>query len=106
MELVFLVPVAFLAALTFIVKWTLEHSRWKRQYQAESSSSDNTLGKSELKALIRQAVEEATAPLADRIATLEQGTEREALPHPDLLDVAEGYVAEAAPNAPRRQPVR
>ena len=75
-----------------------------RQQPAQESSS---LTESELHALIQNAVAEATQPLAERIASLEQHTAKEALPpaRPDMLDDADGYSAETAPEAPHRSVV-
>ena len=102
MEIIFLIPIAALAAATFIVKWSLEYSKWKRQFDRGGSPADNSLGTSELKTLIREAMEEANAPLHERIAALEQRLDGH---QHDLLTGTDGYLTDV-PNAPERQPVR
>ena len=110
MDLVFLIPVAFFAAITFIVKWSLDYSRWKRQYERDDPATDNSLGTGELLALIREAVEDANEPLLDRIEALEERLDTLAQPrlttgHASLLDdLPEMDQAEALPRA-QSQPV-
>lgn len=71
MDLVFLVPVAFFATMAFIVKCILDYSRWKKEHDG-GSSAGSSLGTGELRALIREAVEEANEPLFDRIEAFEE----------------------------------
>lgn len=94
MELVFLIPIAALAAATFIVKWSLEYSKWKRQYDRDGSAAGNSLGTSELKTLIREAMDEANAPLVKRIEALEARR-----PAPLLDAPLDDYEAEPMPAA-------
>ncbi len=63
---------------------------------------------SELHALISDAVAEATQPLVERIAALEQQATVEQLPpaQTDLLGDAGAVVSEAALDAPQRRLVR
>ena len=81
------------------------------KYQLVKSNlqkADASLTTSELHGLIRDAVAEATEPLNERIAALEQPLEAQPQPPPagsDLLAGTEGYVTEV-PNVPQRQPVR
>jgi len=107
MELVFLIPIVALAAGTFIVKMALDHSRWKRQYDRGHVAPENSLGTGELKAIIREAVEEANEPLLGRIEALETRLDTLGEPRPTpLLDEAldafetDGY--EDASEAQRR----
>ncbi len=67
----FLIPIVFFSIIALIVKWGLDHSKWKIQHQSGIASTDNSLGTSELKDMMRQAVIEANTPLAERIAALE-----------------------------------
>ena len=107
MDLVFLVPVAFFATIAFIVKWSLEYSRWKRQYDQGDAPVGNSLGIGELRALIREAVEEANEPLLDRVEALEERLDTLAQPrltttHASLLnDLPEA--AEAVPVTQRHR---
>ena len=112
MDLVFLIPIAFFATIALIVKWSLEYSRWKREYARGGSTSGNSLGTHELKALIREAVEEANEPLLDRVEALETHLETLAQPrlttaHASLLDeppdAYEAIEAEAVPAAHRNR---
>ncbi len=76
--------------------------------RSRSQKTDSSLTTSELHGLIRDAVDEATEPLNERLAALEQRLEAQPQLPParsDLLAETEGYLAEV-PNAPERQPVR
>ncbi len=76
--------------------------------RSQSQKTDSSLTTSELHGLIREAVDEATEPLNERLAALEQRLEAQPqlpLARSDLLAGTEGYLAEV-PNAPERQPVR
>lgn len=74
----------------------------------QPAHAPESLTTSELHEMIYDAVAEATQPLTERIDALEQRAAMDQLPpaHTGLLDAAEVYVSEAAPNAPHRQPVR
>lgn len=66
----------------FIVKMGLDHEREKRSFRP--SNSNNSLTTSELKQLIRDAVDDANVDLQRRLDTLERqlerGTQRPELP--------------------------
>ena len=72
-----LVPLIVFSFIALIVKMSLDYGKWKRLHKdrgagALTEGSDNSLGVSELKALIQDAVEEANIPLSNRIARLEE----------------------------------
>ncbi len=76
--------------------------------RSQPQKTDASLTTGELRGLIRDAVDEATEPLNERLAALEQRLEAQPqlpLAHSDLLAGTEGYLAEV-PNAAQRQPVR
>ncbi len=86
------------AMVASIVRGTFKYQLAK----SELPNVDASLTTSELHGLIRDAVAEATEPINERVAALEQQ------PPPtgsDLLAGTEGYVTEV-PNVPQRQPVR
>lgn len=102
MELVFLVPIAALAAATFIVKWSLEYHKWKWEARQRGASPDNSLPTSELKMLIREAMDEANAPLVERIEALEARSDTPA--HAPLLDASlDAYETEPMPVTQRQR---
>jgi hypothetical protein len=92
----FLVPIVLFSSIAFIVKWSLDYNKWKLQYRSGGPPSDNSLGTSELKAFIREAVEEANAPLVERLDALEARLDAPARPAP-LLDA---YDTEPRPMVP------
>ena len=92
--IVFSFILAFVGMILAQVRWSANH-KLKRQ-QSEQPS----LAQSELKTLIREAVEDATLPLAERIEQLEAAVRTPALP-PGLLDEPEDEAAE--PARPRRR---
>ena len=65
------VPLAFFGTLLLIIRWSLEYSKWKKRPYQEVASDGKSLGTGELKALIREAVEDANEPLLDRVEALE-----------------------------------
>lgn len=76
--------------------------------KTQPQKTDASLTTSELHGLIRDAVVEATEPLNERVAELEQRLETQQQLRParsDILTGTEGYVTEV-PNTPERQPVR
>ena len=98
----FLIPIAAFVAATLIVKWSLEYSKWKRQFEQGRAPADNSLGTSELKTLIREAMEEANAPLVERIEALE--AHRDTPAHTPLLDgPLDAYEAETTPVARKQR---
>ena len=66
----FIVPLALFGMILAIVKMGIEYSKWEKE--RTSVNADQTLGVSELEALIEEAVERATAPLEQRIERLEK----------------------------------
>lgn len=65
-----LIPIFFFSCVALVIKWVLEHSRWKREFD-RGASTDNSLRTSELKRLMREAVEEANEPLVARVEAIE-----------------------------------
>ena len=60
---------SFFFAMTWLI---LNYRKWKYlQRNKERSESDNSMGLSELKDVMREAVEEANEPLLERIEALE-----------------------------------
>ena len=92
------------AMVASIVRGTFKYQLAKSKLQ----KVDASLTTSELRGLMRDAVAEATEPLNERVAALEQRLEAQPQLPPagsDLLAGTEGYVTEV-PNVPQRQPVR
>lgn len=101
----FLLVIVALAALIggpFLIISTVKTMLSKQQ---DTSSSLTT---SELQALIQDAVAEATQPLTDRVAELEQRLEAQEPPEAphDLLDGTDAYQPETARDYPSRNTVR
>ena len=93
----FLIPIVFFSIIALIVKWGLDHSKWKIEHQSRAASTDNSLGTSELRALIHEAVEEANAPLTERVEALEARLDTP-VRHAPLLDAPlDVYDAETTP---------
>ena len=66
------IPIIVFSFILSLVWMILNHSKWKhKQREQTHRTSGNSLGTSELKDLMRQAVIEANTPLAERIAALE-----------------------------------
>ena len=109
MDFVFLVPVAFFLTIAFLVKTGLDYSRWKKEHDRGEVSAGSSLGTGELRALIREAVEEANEPLLERVEALETHLEALAQPRlttgqPALLDdLPEAYEDEALSGAQRHR---
>ncbi len=80
------IPLIVFGFIALIVKMSLDFAKWKRMNNASQGfvegSSDKSLGVSELKNLISEAVMEANVPLVDRITELEEQLEisRKSLP--------------------------
>ena len=69
-----LIAFSFFFAMTWLI---LNYRKWKYlQRNQERQGSDNSLGLSELKDVMRQAVEEANEPLLERIEALEEELRR------------------------------
>ncbi len=103
MSFAILIPIVFFSIIALIVKWSLDHSKWKLQHQSGDASTDNSLRTSELKAFIREAVEEANAPLTERVEALEARLDTPA--RQPLLDASldDVYEAETMPVAQKQR---
>ena len=107
MQFAFVISLAFFATILLIVRWSFEHHKWRVRHRQDAESAGSSLGTSELKTLIRDAVEEANEPLLDRVEALEARLDLLVEPrHTPLLDEAldetlDAYETEAV--APRRQ---
>lgn len=69
------VSALFFGALTTIVKMSLDYQRekWKARLGAGvGTGGDRSMGTNELRGLIREAVEEANAPLVARLEAVEE----------------------------------
>jgi hypothetical protein len=64
-----IVTIAFFCAVLLMIKMILDYKTSK--IQAARGSDSNSLGKTELKALLRDAVRESNLPLENRIKELE-----------------------------------
>jgi len=64
------IPIIVFSFILSLVWMILNHSKWKHK-QREQRASGNSLGTSELKDMMRQAVIEANMPLVERIAVME-----------------------------------
>ena len=103
MNFALLIPIVLFSIIALIVKWSLDHSKWKIQHQSGIASADNSLGTSELKAFIREAVEEANAPLTERVEALEVRLDTPAR-HAPLLDAPlDAYETETTPVAQKKR---
>lgn len=60
--------------VAFIVKMGLDHENQKRKLD-QGRQGDNSMRMSELKMVIREAIEEANAPISDRLSALENRLE-------------------------------
>ncbi len=102
MNFAFLIPIVLFSIIALIVKWGLDHSKWKIEHQSRGASTDNSLGTSELRALIHEAVEEANAPLTERVEALEARLDTPA--HAPLLDAPlDAYETETTPVAQKKR---
>ena len=102
MNFALLIPIVFFSIIALIVKWGLDHSKWKIEHRSRGASTDNSLGTSELRALIHEAVEEANAPLTERVEALEARLDTPA--HAPLLDAPlDVYEAETTPVAQKQR---
>lgn len=103
MNFAILIPIVLFSIIALIVKWSLDHSKWKIQHQSGVASTDNSLRTSELKAFIREAVEEANAPLTERVEALEVRLDTPAR-HAPLLDAPfDAYETETTPVAQKKR---
>ena len=102
---IFLIPIVFFGTVLLIVRWSLEHHKWRVRHRQGAESAGSSLGTSELKTLIREAVEEANEPLLDRVEALEARLDVLLEPrHTPLLDEAlDAYDAEETAPARRQR---
>lgn len=101
-----LIVFSFFLALTWMIinyrKWKLTHGQDRRQ------TSDNSMGLSELEEMMREAVEEGTEPLLERIEALEETVRRAETPRlvpaqrDDMLDDLNQAPVKQADPAERR----
>ena len=83
LEFVFLISVAFLLPLT-IIKMGLDYKKAKVQASGGEEGTGVTAG--ELKRLLREAVEDANAPLLARIGDLEDRLQPNLLPEESSVE--------------------
>ncbi len=78
MEEIF-VPLIVFGFVALIVKMALDYNKWKQMHNSGSAltEGDNSMGASELRNLIEEAVHNANAPLVERISFLENQMEKE-----------------------------
>ena len=68
----FFIPIVFFSFILSLVWMILNYRKWRFQHKQENEqAARNSLGTSELKDLMRQAVSEANTPLLERIEMLE-----------------------------------
>ncbi len=77
-----LVPLIVFGFVALIVKMSLDYSKWKSLHKSggqslSGGSEDKSLGVSELRNLIQEAVESANEPLIERISNIEHQLEHE-----------------------------
>ncbi|WP_456426882.1 hypothetical protein [Rhodocaloribacter sp.] len=81
--------------------------KYRSERFVSHSGDESSLTRSELEAMIRRAVAEATKPLAERIEelteTLEEDAPRLTGLAPDLLEGADAFEPEEAPEPVRRR---
>ena len=80
--IIFLIVLVVLGFAGTMAKLSMDHEREKRQDKLRAQ--DNSLGVSELEAMIQDAVREATAELEARLEALEQGEEADVRPSAKL----------------------
>jgi hypothetical protein len=68
MEEEIIIPLIIFSFIALVIKMSLDYAKWRRTHDRPSEQGLRT---SELKALIREAVEEANAPLVARLEALE-----------------------------------
>ena len=72
MEEEILIPIIVFSFILSLIWMILNHNKWRyKQKQEAKQAASNSLGTSELKALMLEAVVEANMPLVERIETLE-----------------------------------
>ena len=76
-----IIPIIVFSFILSLVWMILNHFRWRQKQKLEATkASGNSLRTSELKDIMREAVVEATMPLADRIDALEAQLRRSDTP--------------------------
>lgn len=70
-----LVPLIVFSFVAAIVKMSLDYNKWKQIHKSNQSliaeTEDKSMGMSELRLMIQEAVQEANEPLVNRISKLE-----------------------------------
>ncbi len=100
------IPLIFFAFIFMTVRMILLHRRQTlaKKLEAQTSTTESgSLRTSELKTLIREAVEEANIPLVERVEAIEHLLEHDAprlLAEPDMLEPIE---VDALPASPVRK---
>ncbi len=85
-----------------VVKLMMDFKRARLELKGQDAPTSNSLTTSELKAMIREAVEEVSAPLRDRIERLEEQRPAPLLGAALEDEPLEAPSPEAAPTARRR----
>ena len=101
-----LIIFSFFFAFTWMI---LNYRKWKHMHKQQvQQGSDNSMGLSELKEIMREAVEEANEPLLERIEALEAELRRTDAPRlmpaqrDEILEGLNQATAEQAEPAKRR----
>jgi hypothetical protein len=104
-----LIPIIVFSFVLSLIWMILSYSKWRFQQKQEMQrAAGASLGTSELKALMREAVEEASAPLAERLEALEAEVRQASKPRlmpaqkDPLLDDVRATREEASEPAARR----
>ena len=94
--------VIFFSSILMLVWMILNYRKWKLTHAPKrGKSEDNSLGLSELKELMREAVEEGTEPLLERIEALEEELRR--VETPRLMPAQRDDMLEELNQAPAKQ---
>ena len=102
MEEEIFIPLIMFSFILSLVWMIINYSKWKIQHKQEmGQASDNSLGMSELKDLMREAVEEGTEPLFERIEALEKELRRAQTPR--LMPAQRDEILEEVNQAPVKE---
>ena len=98
-----LIPLFAFAFIALIVKMSLDYNKWKQTHKngggrALAGGEDKSLGVSELRNLIEEAVHSANEPLMERIARLEHQLEND-----DILLDAKNELKQLSASVPDRE---